>query len=94
MVKNTDFLGFMNRNPYYFLHYQLGYFALNVNGKQITTEGLALNMCHEKTSVMGYKILFESSGIHHSNSGLQLTHDMYIHVYFMMLFHLTPERSA
>jgi len=91
-VKNTDFLGSMNTNPYFLRHYDLSYFALNVNGKQIPTEGLALNMGHEKTSVMGYRTLFEASGIHHSNTGLQITHDMYINGYFMLLFDLTPDR--
>jgi len=51
-------------------------------------------MDHEKTSVMGYRTLFEGSGIHHSNSGLQITHDMYIKGFFMLLFDLTPERGA
>ena len=94
MVKNTDFLGSMNTNSYFPRHYDLRYFALNVNGKQIPTEGLALNMGREKTSVMGYRTSFQASGIHHSNSGLQITHDMYINGYFMLLFNLTPERSA
>ena len=94
MVKDTDFLGSMNTNPFYFRHYNLSYFALKVNGKQIPTEGLALNMGHEKTSVMGYRILVEASGIYHSNSGLQIIHDMYISGYLMLLFDLTPDRSA
>ena len=51
-------------------------------------------MDHEKTSVMGYMTLFEGSGIHHSNSGLQITHDMYIAGFFMLLFDLTPDRGA
>jgi hypothetical protein len=51
-------------------------------------------MDHEKTSVMGYRTLFEGSGIHHSDKGLQITHDMYINGYFMLLFDLTPDRSA
>ena len=33
---------------------------------------------NEKTSVTGYRTLFEGSGIHHSNSGLQITPAMYI----------------
>ena len=86
MVKNIDFLGSINTIPYYFRHYDLSSFALHVNGKQIHTEGLALNMGHEKTSVMGYMTLFETSGIHHSNSGIQITHNMYINGYFMLLF--------
>jgi hypothetical protein len=44
--------------------------------------------------VMGYRTLFEASGIHHSNSGLQITHEMYIKSFFMLLFDLTPDRSA
>jgi len=91
MVKNTDFLGSMNTNPYYFRHYDLSYF---LNGKQIPTEGLVLNNGHEKTSVMGYRTLFEASGIHHSNSKLQITHHMHINSNFMLFFDLTPDRSA
>ena len=51
-------------------------------------------MNHENTSVIGYRTLFEVSGIHHSNSGLQITHDMYINDCFMLLFDLTPDRAA
>ena len=54
MMKNTDFLGSMNKKPYFFRHYDLSYFALNVNGKQIPNEGLPLNMGQEKKSVRGY----------------------------------------
>ena len=43
---------------------------------------------------MSYRTLFEGSGIHHSNSGLQITHDMYINGYFILLFVLTPDRGA
>jgi len=65
-----------------------------VNGKQIPTEGLSLGMDHGKTSVLVYRTLFEGSGIHHSNSGLQITHDMYINGYFMLYFDMTPDRAA
>ena len=51
-------------------------------------------MDHEKMFVMGYRTLFEGSDIHHSNSGLQITHDMYINDYFNLLFGLTPDRTA
>ena len=43
---------------------------------------------------MAYNTLLEGSGIHHSNSGLQITHDMYIKGYFMLLFDLTPDLAA
>jgi len=60
----------------------------------VPSEGLTLDMDHEKASVMGVGTLFEGSGIHHSNSGLQITHDMYINGYFMLLFLLTPDRRT
>jgi hypothetical protein len=93
MVKNTDFLGSVDSNPFHFTHYDMNYFSLYVNGKQIPSGGLHLNMGHEKTSVMGYRTLFEASGIHHSNAGLQITHT-YIAGYFMLLFDLTHDRGA
>jgi len=67
MVKNTEFLGSVTTKPYHFGHYDVSSFALKVNGRQVPTEGLSLVMDHEKTSVMGYRALFEVSGFHHSN---------------------------
>jgi len=43
---------------------------------------------------MGYRTLFEASGINHSNSGMQITHDMHINGYYMLLFDIRPDRSA
>jgi len=43
---------------------------------------------------MGYRTLFEASGIHNSNSGLQITRDMYINGFFTLLFNFTPDRGA
>jgi len=43
---------------------------------------------------MGYWRLFEAFGTHHSKTGLQITHDMSIKCYFMLLFDLTPDRGA
>jgi len=94
MLANKDFVGNMNTNPYRFQHFGLRNFAMFVNGKEIPGEGLYLVTGHEKTTVMGYKSLFEGSGIHHSNSGLQITHDMYVNRYFMLLYDLTPDMAA
>jgi hypothetical protein len=48
MLKNSDFLGFLDSIPYNFRHYKINSFALNVNGKQIPSEALSLDMSHEK----------------------------------------------
>ena len=51
-------------------------------------------MDNEKPSVIGYRTLFEASGIHHSNTGLQKTRDMYINGYFVLLFDLPTDIGA
>jgi len=60
----------------------------------VPPERLTLYMGHEKSSVMGYRTLYEGSGIYHSNSGLQITQEMYNNDYFMLLFDLTPHRCS
>jgi len=94
MIANTEFLGTINTNPYKFQHFGLRTFVMYVNGRKIPSKGLNIDLGHEKTSVMEYNTLFEGSGIHHSNSGLQITHDMYTNGYFMLLFNLTPDLAT
>ena len=49
---------------------------------------------HEKMTTLAYHTLFNGSGIHHGNSGIQITHDMFINGYFMLLFDLTPDSAV
>ena len=65
-----------------------------MNGKQFPNEGLSLYMDHEKISVTDYRTLFVGSGIHHSNAGHQITHDIFVNGYFILLFVLTTDRRA
>ena len=90
MVMNTEFIGSLDSNPYKFQHYDISDFSLFVNGEQFPNECLSVGMDHEKTSVMCYRTLF---GIHHPNTGLQMTHDLYINGYFVLLFNLAPNRG-
>ena len=74
-----------------FHHYDMTYFTLYVNGKHIPSGGLHLDTVREKESVMAYRTLFEGSGIHHSNTGLQISHAAFVNRYFMLLFDMTPD---
>ena len=94
IIKNEDILGSLDTNPYHFLHFVLNHFTLFYNGIPIPTEGLRMNIDHEKASVLAYNNLFEGSGIRHSNAGLQLTQGMFIAEYFMLLFDLNPDRPV
>ena len=44
MLKNTDFNGSLDSNPYKFQHYDISDISLFVNGKQFPNEGLTLGM--------------------------------------------------
>jgi len=72
-IKNADFNGSVDTNPYKFGYYVFSEFSFYVIGKLVPSEGLTLDMGHEKTSVMGYRTLFKGSVIHYLNSGLQIT---------------------
>ena len=84
----------MDSNPYNFRHYRINNFAMYINGIQIPPESVSLHMGHENTFVIGHRTLFDSQGIHHSNSRLQIIHDNYIEGIFMLVFHLTPDLAA
>ena len=71
----------MSTNQFKFRHFELNHFAMYVNGRQVPPEGLTLDMSREKIAIMGYRTLFDGSGIHHSNSGLQITTAKYINGY-------------
>jgi len=47
MIKNTDFNGSVDTNPYKFRHY-ISEFSLYFNGRRVTSEGLSLEMDHGK----------------------------------------------
>ena len=90
IVKNKEFLASLDMNPFRFPH--INYFALYVNGKQMPRP--ASGHWPRKDVCVAYRTLFDASGIHHSNSGLQISYDMYVAGYFMLLFDLTPDRGA
>jgi hypothetical protein len=59
-----------------------------VNGRQVTSEGLSLNTAHIKTSTMAYQTLFSGLGIHHANTGLQISHELYMKSYFNIIVYV------
>jgi hypothetical protein len=94
MTGNTNFSGTPDTNPFDFKHYDIEQFAIYMNGQQIPSEGLSIDTSHEKGSTIAYQSLFSGSGIHHTNSGIQITHEMYISGHFLLLFDLTPDGAA
>jgi hypothetical protein len=94
MLRNADFAGSPNSNPYYFRHFELNHFAMYVNGRQVPSEGITLDTSGIKTSTMAYQTLFSGLGIHHGNAGLQITPSQFMRGSFMLIFDLTPDGCA
>jgi hypothetical protein len=65
-----------------------------VNVIQVPSGGLSPNTSREKSTTLEYQTLFNGSGIHHSNSGLLFSRDLFVKGFFMLLFDLTPDGSA
>ena len=55
-------MGSLDTNPYYFSRFKLSHFTLFYNGKPIPSEGLPIDMGHDKTSVFAYNTPFEGPG--------------------------------
>ena len=62
MIKKKDVLGSLDTNPY-FNRFNLSHFTLFYNGKPNPSDGLAMNMGQQKTSVFAYNTLLEGSGM-------------------------------
>ena len=93
MIKNIEFFGSLDKKPYKFQHYDISDFLLFVNGKQFPNNYLSWACIMKRLQSFNYRTLFEASGIHHSNMGKQITHDMYIKGNFMLLFDFTHDRG-
>ena len=57
MIKNADFTGSVDSNPYNFQHFTINHIAMYVNGQQIPSDGLTVGTGHEKTTTMAYQTI-------------------------------------
>jgi hypothetical protein len=70
-------MGSLDTYPFYF---SLNHFTLYYSGRSIPSEGLPLDMSHEKISVLAYN-LFNVPGLRYSNAELQITPHVYSGVF-------------
>jgi hypothetical protein len=91
MLRNVDFTGSADTNPYFFRHFGHNHFVMYVNGRQVPSEGLSLNTARAKTCTTAYQTLFSGLGIHYDNAGIQITPTQFMKGSFMLIFDLTPD---
>ena len=90
MLRNADFTGSADTNPYHFRHFGLNHFVMYVNGRQVPSEGLSLNTSVAKICTMAYQTFFSGLGIHHGNTGIHITPAQFMKGSFMLVFDLSP----
>jgi hypothetical protein len=91
MLRNVDFTGSPDTNPYFFRHFGLNNFVMYVNGRQVPSDGMSLNTANAKTCTTAYQTLLNGLGIHHDNAGIQITPTQFMKGSFMLIFDLTPD---
>lgn len=94
MLSNNSYSGSRDKNPFYFKHFDLGQFALYMDGKQIPSR--PLTMSHTDGASLtsrAYNTLFNGTGIHFFDKGHLITKKMFDSGYFMLAFDLTTDHS-
>lgn len=90
MVTSEAFEGSYIKNPYNFIHSNLTYCALNVNGNLLPRQGLNSNFV-ESNTLPNYFTLFQSTGRAFNDRGLDISRDEYANGYALLCFDLTPD---
>jgi hypothetical protein len=90
MLRVADFTGSADINPYHFRHFSLTHYVIYVNGRQALSVGLFLNTAGAKTCTMAYQKPFRVVGIHHGNTGIQITPAPFMKGSFILVFDLAP----
>lgn len=90
MVSSDAFEGSYTKNPYNFLHSNLTYCSLNVNGNLLPRQGLNSNFA-ENNTLQNYFTLFQSTGRAFNDKGLDISREEYDKGYSLICFDLTPD---
>lgn len=93
MVLNTSYVGTRSSNPFQFVHSDLEYVAVYVNGIMLG-DPIRVKFDNMNMITAGYQTLFSGLGIHHQDRGHLITKDMFFHGYCLLAFDLTSDGSA
>jgi hypothetical protein len=93
MVNNNSYVGSVTTNPFEFIHKDLEYIALYINGAMVN-EPLRPNFDRIENVTMAYQSLFSGIGIYHQNHSILITKDMYFHGYSYFSFDLTADSAG
>ena len=90
MISNPFCREKMDTNPI-FEAFRFKHFEVYENRKQVLSEDISLKTANARPCTMDYQTLFSRLGIHHVNTGIQITHVQYMIESFMLVIDLTPD---
>jgi len=93
-VSNAAFIGNLKKNPFNFQHFNVNFFSLYIDGRQVPSKPLQPDYDGNKQFVHAYHTLFSGTGIHFLNEGNGLPRDEYANGNCLMAFDLTTDLSA
>jgi hypothetical protein len=92
-VKNNAINGNVILNPFNFQHFDMNFFSLYIDGKQIPSKPLQPNIS-DKLYIQSYHSMFSGTGIMNLDDGNCISRSDYPNGYFLHAFDLTPDFSA
>lgn len=92
-VDNKAFNGDSTTNPFNFKHFNMNYFSLFVDGRQIPSKPLQPNF-KENLYVDAFYTIFSGSGIHFSNQGNGISRENYAKGHTLLVFDLSNDFGA
>jgi hypothetical protein len=91
IVKNKNYHGSFDTNPYNFENNSINYIALRVNGALVPTDPYEPNF-DDNLFVREYRSFFDNLGIHHDDAGNFISAKYYKNGCTLFAFDLTPDR--
>lgn len=93
-VSNTAFIGNYKTNPFNFQSFNVNFFSLYIDGRQIPSKPLQPSYSGSNQFVHAYHTLYSGTGIHFMNDGNSIPREHYAKGNCLMAFDLTPDLSA
>lgn len=93
-VNNRAFNGSKTLNPFNFHHHSVNFLSLYVDGQQVPSKPLQPQFSGDDAWVESYQTLFNGTGIHFQNAGLDISRTDFPRGYCLYAFDLTPDLSA
>lgn len=93
-VGNSAFIGNITNNPFNFQHFNLNFFSLYIDGRQIPAKPIQTDFNTSKQFIHAYHTLFSGTGIHFLNEGNDISRNTYADGNCLLAFDLTPDLSS